>query len=303
MATVSIATLTGENGIISKAREAKEQTEKANIKEQVQLAILGSYDQYRNLDYEVLRENLNNIEGITGVPVTITDSSFPLTLNLDGYDIAIQKNGTVTVEGGSTSEEDTPEVYTITYDENGGDANSVPHDQTVTEGERLKLTTTSPTRAGYDFKGWCTHRTATLTDVLYQPGQAYNFTSNVKLYAIWEIQALTFSNGREIQAERGAVNITTKVDLPTLCMVYYTVDYNVVVGDNAASYTVSGAITSTGGKSDGYNYTSTGESTDSTRVDPGEFIVRLYTTGSYSSITFRIDRIVNLDTNEEYNIE
>ena len=40
LATVSIATLAGENGILTRAREAKILTEKANAEEQVKLAIL-----------------------------------------------------------------------------------------------------------------------------------------------------------------------------------------------------------------------------------------------------------------------
>ena len=62
LATVSVVTLTGENGIISKARQAKELTEQANIKEQIQMAIIGSYGQYGGLDYEALKYNLNKIE-------------------------------------------------------------------------------------------------------------------------------------------------------------------------------------------------------------------------------------------------
>ena len=42
LASVTIATLTGENGIITKAREAKEKTEKAAIEEQLRLAQLSA---------------------------------------------------------------------------------------------------------------------------------------------------------------------------------------------------------------------------------------------------------------------
>ena len=42
LASVTIATLTGENGIITKAREAQEKTEKAAIEEQLRLAQLSA---------------------------------------------------------------------------------------------------------------------------------------------------------------------------------------------------------------------------------------------------------------------
>ena len=41
LAGVSIATLTGDNGILTRASDAKEQTEIAEIKEQIQTDILG----------------------------------------------------------------------------------------------------------------------------------------------------------------------------------------------------------------------------------------------------------------------
>ena len=45
LAGVSIATLTGENGILTRASQASEQTKQANAKEQVQLAVAGSYEE------------------------------------------------------------------------------------------------------------------------------------------------------------------------------------------------------------------------------------------------------------------
>ena len=49
LAAVSIATLTGENGILTKAQTAKDLTTKENAKEKVQVAVLGSYDNNRKI--------------------------------------------------------------------------------------------------------------------------------------------------------------------------------------------------------------------------------------------------------------
>ncbi len=46
------------------------------------------------------------------------------------------------------------EIYTITYDANGG--TGAPAAQTKVEGEELTLATAEPTREGYKFMGWCT---------------------------------------------------------------------------------------------------------------------------------------------------
>ena len=95
LAGVSIATLTGENGILTQAGNAKTETTKAEALEKVQVEVLGSYGSDGKLDNGLLKINLNNIKGIIGVPDTITDSNYPLTVNVNGYDIVIKKNGTV----------------------------------------------------------------------------------------------------------------------------------------------------------------------------------------------------------------
>lgn len=95
LAGVTIATLTGENGILNQANKAKTETTKASAKEQVEVEVLGSYGADGNLDNGLLKTNLNNIKDIEGVPDTIEDSSFPLTVTVDGVKIKIDKDGTV----------------------------------------------------------------------------------------------------------------------------------------------------------------------------------------------------------------
>jgi type II secretory pathway pseudopilin PulG len=95
LAGVTIATLTGENGILNQANKAKTETTKASAKEQVEVEVLGSYGADGNLDNGLLKTNLSNIKEIQGVPDTIEDTSFPLTVTVDGVKIKIDKNGTV----------------------------------------------------------------------------------------------------------------------------------------------------------------------------------------------------------------
>ena len=95
LAAVSIATLTGENGILSKANTAKIETVKAGAKEKVQMAVMSSFDNSGKLDYTQLKTNLDNVEGIDKktVPPTITEDTFPFTVKVDGYDVKIEENG------------------------------------------------------------------------------------------------------------------------------------------------------------------------------------------------------------------
>ena len=97
LAGVSIATLTGQNGILNQANKAKNDTGREAAKEKVAVEVLGSYGNDGNLDYGLLEDNLNNIKGIQGVPSPITDASFPLTVTVDGYEVTIEKSGNVTV--------------------------------------------------------------------------------------------------------------------------------------------------------------------------------------------------------------
>ncbi len=95
LAGVALATLTGENGILTQANKAKTETNNANIEEQVKLAFLGSYGTDGKLDYSELRKNLEEIEEMVGVPNTITEGSFPLTATVNREEIKIFEDGTI----------------------------------------------------------------------------------------------------------------------------------------------------------------------------------------------------------------
>jgi len=58
LAGISIGMLTGENGILTKATEAEEETKKSNIKEKIQLAIMGSYGIDGRIEIERLEKEL-----------------------------------------------------------------------------------------------------------------------------------------------------------------------------------------------------------------------------------------------------
>lgn len=49
----------------------------------------------------------------------------------------------------------------------------------------ITLSSTKPTRSGYNFKGWSTSNTATTAS--YSAGTAYTFSANTTLYAVWEL--------------------------------------------------------------------------------------------------------------------
>lgn len=91
--------LTGDNGVLTKAKEAKTETTKAGAKEQARIAVMGSFDTDGNLNYKKLKENLKSI-GVTEIP---NQETFPLTVTIDGEKIEIEQDGTV--EEGFDAEE------------------------------------------------------------------------------------------------------------------------------------------------------------------------------------------------------
>ena len=94
LAGVSIATLTGENGILTRASDAKEETGQATAKEKVEVEVLGSYDNNGNISIEKLNENLENVTGLTSeLPIEF----LPATVEVDGYTVIIRKDGSVVI--------------------------------------------------------------------------------------------------------------------------------------------------------------------------------------------------------------
>ena len=78
LAGVTIATLTGDNGILTKAQDAKTQTEQAKEDENLKIAIAGSYGTDGKLNLKDLKDNLKN-QGI------LTNSNeFPLEVTVNG---------------------------------------------------------------------------------------------------------------------------------------------------------------------------------------------------------------------------
>lgn len=101
LAGVALATLTGENGILTQANRAQTETTKVSVKEQVELEVLGSYGADGNIDIELLNKNLKNITNLTynGKEISEDESNrietLPVIVALNGYDIAIDANGKI----------------------------------------------------------------------------------------------------------------------------------------------------------------------------------------------------------------
>ena len=92
LAGVTIATLTGDNGILKKAGDAKTQTEQAKEDENLKIAIAGSYGTDGKLNLKDLKDNLTN----QGIDYDKNNTGFPLEVIVNGEKKKIDANGNIT---------------------------------------------------------------------------------------------------------------------------------------------------------------------------------------------------------------
>ena len=95
LAGVTIASITGENGILGKAQSAKIKNEKASIQEEIERAVLASrMNDNVKIDTTTLEEELNKIDGLT-IESKGTDDNLPWTVVVKGYRFQITEDGQV----------------------------------------------------------------------------------------------------------------------------------------------------------------------------------------------------------------
>ena len=88
--------LTGQNGILTQAQNAKTTNESKSAEEKVKLAVMGARADDGTLTVGKLRTELANYGG------TVEGDTFPVTATVDGKSFTVDANGNVTVSGSST---------------------------------------------------------------------------------------------------------------------------------------------------------------------------------------------------------
>ena len=105
--------------------------------------------------------------------------------------------------------------YVLHFDANGG--KGAPEDQSVAINAapcQLTVSSTEPTRTGYDFLGWSTNSDATSPDDAWDPGDTHAMTGDVTLYAVWSPATLTFNASED--ANWNNANNWSPSSLPTI---------------------------------------------------------------------------------------
>ena len=122
LAGVSIAMLTGQNGILTQAQNAKTTTEDKGAEEKIKLAVMAARAQSeRALDADKLVAEITNNYGGTA---TKTGTGFPVNATVDGKSFTIDGDGNVTSTGSGNG----PTGGTLGTVTGNEDTNTTVHD-------------------------------------------------------------------------------------------------------------------------------------------------------------------------------
>ena len=114
LAGVTIATLTGDNGILTKATEAKDKTEEGEEEEKVKLSVAGALakDNGGEIKEQYLDEELASQFGEKGTDYNLEGSGpFTVTILGSGRKYIVNKDGTVEVSTGGDVQNDVAGKY------------------------------------------------------------------------------------------------------------------------------------------------------------------------------------------------
>ena len=101
LAGVSVAMLTGQNGILTQAQSAKTTTEDKSTEEKIKLAVMAARAQSEGaLDADKLVTEITNNYGGTA---TKTGTGFPVNATIDGKSFTVDGNGNVTSKDSETA--------------------------------------------------------------------------------------------------------------------------------------------------------------------------------------------------------
>ena len=194
LAGISIATLTGENGILTKANTAKEEHLISQYKEEINLIIaeeiaerktevkeelmIESLDKKIKKKDWVAKTNRENVEGAS--------EEYLIVESKEGYEFIIEVNKEKETAKIIQESKISEGKYTITYVPNGGvgEAKTIE----VRRGFDTMLEKNTFTREGYIFKGWYEKQELEEEAKPYLEGEKYQPKGNSILYAIWEAE-------------------------------------------------------------------------------------------------------------------
>lgn len=224
LAGVTIATLTGENGLLTKAGTAVDATKIADYTERINLIVAEEIAKRlekpkEELLIKSLKDKINEQDWIqdvfmtddSGVEKTEPEEGTHLIVETkDGYELVVEVDNVGLVAKVVESGKASKEKYEVTYIEDGKKEKIE-----VRKGFSITLKECDTIKQGYKFTGWCEKENG--EGERFANGSLYKPTQNTKLYAIFEEKTATISfnaNGGEGQLEDIIVKQGQATQLP-----------------------------------------------------------------------------------------
>ena len=200
LAGISIAMLTGQNGLLTKALKAKEEHLISQYKEEINLIIaeevaerkteikeepmIVSLEQKIRKKEWVNQEKVKqyNEEGITEEQAE--NNKYLFVESKEGYEFIIEVDNEKETAKITEANKTPKEEHTITYHPNGGTGETI--EKKIKAGFSIQLDECSYHRDGYEFVEWNTNLDGSGT--AYKEGDMVKTTEDAVLYAIWEKQ-------------------------------------------------------------------------------------------------------------------
>jgi hypothetical protein len=219
LATVSIATLTGENGILNKSSNVKEEYIIEQYKEEINLIIIDEIAERRiqnkdelmiiSLDTKIKeKEWVNEIYKCNSSgeeQPTFEASTHLLVESKEHYEFLIEVNEAKQTAKIVSFRKGTGEKYTIRYHPNGGEGQEETIE--IRQGFSVTLKECEFSKDQYKFVGWCENQNGEGERFL---GSAnYKPEANITLYAIWELNvAMITLNSNDGTSNTKQVTVT-----------------------------------------------------------------------------------------------
>ena len=148
LAGVSIATLTGQNGILTRAQDSKTQTGIAEEKEAIQLAYAGAVAEKRGTG-DITADDLNREFGTNGTNATAVDNGDgTITVTFDPPSnrvYTIDSNGNIEISDGNEDNDGTTLVEMFIAGESCENPDNCDNEEHLHVGDYLKYTPANPT--------------------------------------------------------------------------------------------------------------------------------------------------------------
>ena len=224
LAGITIATLTGENGVLTKASTSKDETKKAEYEEIINIIIAEKQIERKTNQnntktlIEMVAEEIKKrswaesvilcdeeenteIEPAQGTRIIVeTVDDYEIVVDIDNEWIAVEVNK---IEGSA-------EIITVKFDANGA-TGEVPEEIARKKGRSITLPgAENLVKEDYKFVGWSGNATESPENVNFKVGSRFKLIDNVTLYAIWayDTREISFdSNGGTGTME--SINVVT----------------------------------------------------------------------------------------------